>query len=228
MQCPSDKSFRRSLTIDEEKTRQTDGESERASERGREERNEANGKFTLSAPWNYLAWHGGERKRRRELVHARECAAERREVGAYGVLTGNGDEQEEYPRIHESADREEAAAAAAAAGWRGSPGHHAPRRIADLDTWGYNSGSLLSCSSCPSAATTTTTAAAAVPAAAASARSSRRRTNAPTDLRRETRESLRNSASRLFLTTHTMSRVALAYRSFTSYSRNVHTRPRTG
>lgn len=28
-------------------------------------------------------------------------------------LTGNGDEQEEYPRIHESAGREEAAAASA-------------------------------------------------------------------------------------------------------------------
>lgn len=48
------------------------------------------------------------------------------------VLTGNGDEQEEYPRIHESADREEAAAA----GWEGSPPvHHAPRRIAYLVTW---------------------------------------------------------------------------------------------
>ncbi|EFN73745.1 hypothetical protein EAG_03074 [Camponotus floridanus] len=46
------------------------------------------------------------------------------------VLTGNGDEQEEYPRIHESADGEEATAAA---GWEGSPPvHHAPRRIADL------------------------------------------------------------------------------------------------
>lgn len=46
------------------------------------------------------------------------------------VLTGNGDEQEEYPRIHESADGEEAAAAA---GWEGSPPvHHAPRRIAYL------------------------------------------------------------------------------------------------
>lgn len=51
-------------------------------------------------------------------------------------LTGNGDEQEEYPRIHESAGREEAAAAAAAAAasWEGSPVHHAPGGIADLDT----------------------------------------------------------------------------------------------
>lgn len=50
------------------------------------------------------------------------------------VLTGNGDEQEEYPRIHESGDREEAAAAVA--GWEGSPPvHHAPRRIAYLVTW---------------------------------------------------------------------------------------------
>jgi len=47
------------------------------------------------------------------------------------VLTGNGDEQEKYPRIHESAGREEATAAAS---WGGSLVHHAPERITDLDT----------------------------------------------------------------------------------------------
>jgi len=47
----------------------------------------------------------------------------------FKVFTGNGDEKEEYPRIHESAGR----GAAAAAGWEGSPVHHAARRIA-LDT----------------------------------------------------------------------------------------------
>lgn len=71
-----------------------------------------------------------EGKRRRRTT--REARNEMARNWCAG-LTGNGDEQEEYPRIHESAGREEAAAAAAAS-WEGSPLHHAPRCIADPDT----------------------------------------------------------------------------------------------
>jgi len=62
--------------------------------------------------------------------HATHRSIER----VFKVFTGNGDEEEEYPRIHESADR----GAAAAAGWEGSSVHHAARRIASLDTWEDN------------------------------------------------------------------------------------------
>lgn len=151
-------------------------------------------------PWGIISRGTAARERRQETLkrgsrtHARTRRGGAREAGAYGALTGNGDEQEEYPRIHELAGRQEAAAAAA--GWRGgSPGHHAPRRIADLDTWGYNSGSLhlllllvlllLSL---------------LLPLLLAPL--SRRRTNAPTDLRRRARgarTTARNSANRLLL-----------------------------
>lgn len=75
-----------------------------------------------------------------EFFHGRrEKGEERKAIGemarSLARLTGNGDEQEEYPRIHESAGREEATATAS---WEGSPPvHHAPRCIADPDTRDY-------------------------------------------------------------------------------------------
>lgn len=64
--------------------------------------------------------------------HANRSRERERDRYVMVVRTGNGDEKEEYPRIHEPAGREEAAAAAAAAAasWEGSPVHHAPKRIA--------------------------------------------------------------------------------------------------